>query len=110
MKYIKLYEHKKFKYGDYIIYKRPDWRDTSYPLIIMSINGTPGPPGSRYDYYIINELLELRDGELVWINQTWDPKRIPQKQLEDYTVYHTTDFDDAKKMIFVIGDSNKYNL
>lgn len=109
MKYIKLYENKRFKYGDYIIYKRQDWKNTKYPLIIMSINGTPGPTGSKYDYYTVNEVLELIDGELVW-NKEWNPKSIPQKQLEDNTVYHTNDLDDAKKIIFIISDENKYNL
>lgn len=111
MKHIKTFEHNnnRFEYGDYIIYQKINWKNEKYPLTIMSINGTPGPIGTKYDYYTINELYELIDGELMWIS-SFDPKQIEQNRLEENTVYHTKTLEDAKNMIFVINNSRKYNI
>lgn len=112
MKYIKKYEKfGKFEYGDYIIYQKQKWRNEKSSLIIMSVHSTPGPIGSKWDYYVVNELYELVDGKLNILNETtWEPKQYDQDVLERNTVYHTKTLEDAKNMIFVIADENKYNL
>lgn len=110
MKYIKTFEHNnKFEYGDYIIYKRINWKNETLPLMIMSICGTPGPLGTKFTYYTVNVLYELIDDELKY-NTNWDPLKIEQDVLEQNALYHTRTLEDAKYMIFIINDGNKYNL
>ncbi len=112
----KIFESNKFKYGDYIIYKIEYWAgltktkfNMKYSLIIMSINGTPGTSNTKYDYYIVNELYKLVHGILIY-QISWEPKEIFKDTLEKNTIYHTKSLEDAKKMILVIEDSEKYNL
>lgn len=113
MKYIKTFENKpvynhKYERG-FIIYQRPSWRNEHHPLLIMQIYSVPGPVGTKYNYYGVHELYQLEDDKLIFLNK-FDPKQINKDQLEECTIYHTEDLEDAKDMIFILNNSKKYNL
>ncbi len=112
MKYMKKFKNKpvynyKYEIG-YIIYERPSWINEHYPLLIMQIYDVP-VSSTRYNYYCVHELYQLEDDKLIFLNK-FDPKQINKDQLEECTIYHTEDLEDAKDMIFILNNSKKYNL
>lgn len=98
----------KLEYGDYIVIQIKDWKGIGN-LKIMSVHNTPGPIGSKWLDYKVNVIYELLDNELKYVYE-FEPKQYEKKFLEENCLYVTKDLQDAKNMIFIIKDTNKYNL